>query len=217
MRRARPKLAVLASGEGTNLQAIIDAVEDGAIAGIIALVASNRPHALALERARRAHIPAALVRVGPTGSPGYDDLLIEKLRNTAPDLVVLAGYMRILSAAFTAAFGDRCLNLHPSLLPKHKGLDTHQRAIDAGDRYHGATVHFVTAELDAGPPVIQYRLAIGPDDTAESLSARIHVGEHIILPRAVSMFCAGRLRLVDGEVMLDGNRLVEPIVVEEAP
>jgi len=217
MRRAGPKICVLASGQGTNLQAIIDAVEDGAIEGRIALVASDRAQAVALERARRAGLPTAHIRVAPTRAPHYDDALIAKLRHTAPDLIVLAGYMRILSPNFIAAFGDRCLNLHPSLLPKHKGLETHQRALDAGDRYHGATVHFVTAELDAGPRVIQYKLEIVPNDTADSLSARIHVGEHIILPRAVGWFCAGRLRLVGGHVMLDGTPLVEPVVVEESP
>jgi phosphoribosylglycinamide formyltransferase-1 len=217
MKRAGPKVAVLASGHGTNLQALIDAVEDGAIEGNIVLVASDRPHAVALERARRTGIPAAHVRVAPTRMPGYDDALIEKLGNTAPDLIVLAGYMRIVSPAFVAAFGDRCLNLHPSLLPKHKGFDTHRRALEAGDRHHGATVHFVTAELDAGPRVIQYRLEIGPDDTEDSLSARVHVGEYIILPRAVGWYCAGRLRLVDGAVMLDGTPLAEPVVVEETP
>jgi len=217
MRRPLPKVVVLASGHGTNLQALIDAVEDGAIDGNIVLVASDQPHAVALERARRAGIPTAHVRVAPTRMPHYDDALVEKLRNTAPDLIVLAGYMRIVSPTFVAAFGDRCLNLHPSLLPKHKGFDTHRRALEAGDRQHGATVHFVTAELDAGPRVIQYRFEIGPDDTEDSLSARVHVGEYIILPRAVAWHCAGRLRLVGGDVMLDGTRLAEPVVVEEKP
>ena len=123
--------------------------------------------------------------------------------------------MRIFSAGFVDEFAGRMLNIHPSLLPKYPGLDTHRRVLEAGESSHGATVHFVTAELDAGPAIIQYRLNIRAGDTPESLAQRVHVGEHVILPRAVSWFAAGRLRLAGGSVMLDGRVLHEPVAFDE--
>jgi phosphoribosylglycinamide formyltransferase-1 len=123
--------------------------------------------------------------------------------------------MRILGPKLVELYAGRMLNLHPSLLPKYPGLDTHRRVLEAGEKWHGATVHFVTDELDGGPPIIQYRLAIRSGDTADSLAQRVHVGEHIILPRAVSWFSAGRLRLAGGSVMLDGRALPAPIFVDE--
>jgi len=127
---------------------------------------------------------------------------------------VLAGFMRIFTPQLVAHFAGRMLNIHPSLLPKYPGLDTHQRALDEGERTHGATVHFVTADLDAGPAVIQYRIAVRPEDTPDSLAARVHTGEHIILPRAVDWFATGRLRLERGAVMLDGKPLPKPVILE---
>jgi len=128
---------------------------------------------------------------------------------------VLAGFMRILSPAFIARFEGRILNVHPSLLPKYPGLDTHRRVLEAGERWHGATVHFVTVELDAGPAALQYRLPVRTGDTVESLTARVHAGEHLILPRAVEWFVSGRLRLENGSVMLDARRLSQPVIMEE--
>jgi phosphoribosylglycinamide formyltransferase-1 len=131
-------------------------------------------------------------------------------------LIVLAGFMKILGPQFLGEFAGRILNIHPSLLPKYRGLDTHARVLAAGDATHGATVHFVTAELDAGPRVLQYRLRVRPADTAETLQARVHRGEHVILPRAAAWFTERRLRLGREGAMLDGKLLREPVVVEEA-
>jgi phosphoribosylglycinamide formyltransferase-1 len=141
--------------------------------------------------------------------------LADLLAPRRPDLIVLAGFMRILGPKLVELYAGRMLNLHPSLLPKYPGLDTHRRVLEAGDPWHGATVHFVTTELDAGPAIIQYRLPVRPGDTSEALAQRVHVGEHIILPRAVSWFAAGRLRLAGASVMLDGRALEAPVSVDE--
>lgn len=211
------RIAVLVSGEGTNLQTLIDQCAGGEIPGKICGVLSDRRAARGLERARAAGIEARHVRVAPTGKPDYDKAMRDALDELRPDLIVLAGYMRIVSEACVAQFGDRTLNLHPSLLPRHKGSDTHRRVLAAGDREHGATVHFVTAELDGGPSIVQYRLEVESTDTEETLSARVHRGEYIILPTAVGWYCEGRLRLRDGIVMLDGEPLSEPVTIEERP
>jgi len=212
---ARRRVAVLVSGEGTNLQALIDAAAREDFGGRICAVLSNRTGARGLERARVAGIPARHVLVGPTGTANYDAQLRDELDGFEPDLVVLAGYMRIVSTTFVAAYSGRMLNLHPSLLPRHKGVETHRRVLAAGDPHHGATVHFVTDALDGGPAAIQYRIAVTKADTPETLSARVHRGEYIILPKAADWFCRGRLRLVDGTVMLDGEPLRRPVVIEE--
>jgi phosphoribosylglycinamide formyltransferase-1 len=211
----RPRVAVLISGEGTNLQALIDAIAARRIAGEIVVVVSNRAAARGLERARAAGIPTEHLPAQRGAERAvYDRALAELLERHAPDLVVLAGFMRILTPELVARFAGRMLNLHPSLLPKYPGLDTHRLVLENGDRVHGATVHFVTAELDRGPAVIQYRIAVRPNESIDSLVARVHAGEHVILPRAVDWFVTGRLRL-DGEaVMLDGERLSGPVVVE---
>jgi phosphoribosylglycinamide formyltransferase 1 len=215
MSAPRPRVAVLISGEGTNLQALIDGVTARKIAGEIAVVVSNRAAARGLERARAAGIPAEYLPA-QRGSEraAYDRALGDLLDRYAPDLVVLAGFMRILSPEFVARFAGRLLNLHPSLLPKYPGLDTHRLVLENADAMHGATVHFVTAELDAGPAVIQYRISVRPGEAMESLVARVHAGEHVILPRAVDWFTTGRLRLDGDAVMLDDVRLREPVIVE---
>jgi phosphoribosylglycinamide formyltransferase-1 len=210
------RVAVLISGEGTNLQALIDAAQAGQLGARIVAVVSNRAAARGLERARAAGIEALHLPAGRAQARAdYDAALAALLGPFEPDLLVLAGFMRIFSVEFVEQFAGRMLNIHPSLLPKHPGLDTHRRALAAGDRWHGATVHFVTAELDAGPAIIQYRLPIRPGDTAEGLAQRVHVGEHVILPRAVSWFAAGRLRLEGGSVMLDGRALPAPVSIDE--
>jgi phosphoribosylglycinamide formyltransferase-1 len=145
-----------------------------------------------------------------------DAALADLLARYAPDIVVLAGFMRICTGDFVERYAGRLLNIHPSLLPAYPGLDTHRRVLEAGERWHGATVHLVTAELDAGPAIVQYRLAVAAGDTPETLSARVHVGEHIILPKAVQWLASGRLSLADGSVMLDGQRLSQPVIVEGA-
>jgi len=215
MSAARPRVAVLISGEGTNLQALIDAVAARKIAGEIALVVSNRAAARGLERARAAGIPTEYVPAQRGAErAAYDRALGDVLDRYAPDLVVLAGFMRILTPELVERFAGRLLNLHPSLLPKYPGLDTHRLVLENGDATHGATVHFVTAKLDAGPRVIQYRIMVRPGEPIESLVARVHAGEHVILPRAVDWFVTGRLRLEGDAVMLDGNRLQQPVIVE---
>jgi phosphoribosylglycinamide formyltransferase-1 len=216
MPRPATRVAVLISGEGSNLQALIDAAQAGQLGASIVAVVSNRGAARGLERARAAGIEA-LHLAGKRGKDraDYDAALAALLAPRAPDLVVLAGFMRILSPRFVELYRGRMLNLHPSLLPKYPGLDTHRRVLEAGDAWHGATVHFVTDELDGGPPVVQYRLPVVASDTEDSLAARVHKGEHIILPRAVSWFAAGRLRLAGGSVMLDGRALEAPVSVDE--
>lgn len=206
---------MLISGEGSNLQALIDASRARAIAAEIVVVVSNRGAARGLERARSAGIPAVHLPAQREAERSvYDEALSIELAKHSPDLVVLAGFMRIFTPQLVAHFAGRMLNIHPSLLPKYPGLDTHQRALDEGERTHGATVHFVTADLDAGPAVIQYRIAVRPEDTPDSLAARVHTGEHIILPRAVDWFATGRLRLERGAVMLDGKPLPKPVILE---
>jgi phosphoribosylglycinamide formyltransferase-1 len=194
---------------------LIDASRSRTLAGTIVAVVSNRGGARGLERAKSAGIPALHVpaRRGSTRA-AYDEALAASLEPYAPDLLVLAGFMRILSPAFVERFRGRVLNIHPSLLPKYPGLETHRQALRNGDRVHGATVHFVTAELDAGPAVIQYRIPVRPGETLESLVERVHAGEHVILPRAVDWFASGRLRLQGEAVMLDGKRLARPMIVE---
>ena len=216
MAHSGTRVAVLISGEGSNLQALIDAARARTLGAEIAAVISNRSAARGLERARNAGISAeCLGAVRGQERRVYDAALAALLAPHEPDLIVLAGFMRILGPEFIERFAGRVLNIHPSLLPKFPGLDTHRRVLEAREHWHGATVHFVTADLDAGPPIIQYRLAVRAGDTPESLARRVHVGEHIILPRAVSWFAAGRLRLAAGSVMLDGRALQEPVAIDE--
>jgi phosphoribosylglycinamide formyltransferase 1 len=216
MTRPATRVAVLISGEGTNLQALIDASNADRLGARIVAVVSSRSAARGLDRARAAGIAAFhLPTVRGQARAEYDEALAELLAPSDPDLIVLAGFMKILGLGFVERFAGRIVNIHPSLLPKYPGLDTHRRVLESGDRWHGATVHFVTAELDAGPAIIHYRLPVRPSDTAESLAQRVHLGEHIILPRAVSWFAAGRLRLEGGSVMLDAKALPAPISIDE--
>jgi len=180
------RLAVLISGNGSNLQAIIDAIESGNLGADIRIVISNRADANGLNRAQRAGIPCAVLR--PTKGQSredYDRQLIDMLSPCEPDLIVLAGFMRILSAGFVQHFAGKIINIHPSLLPAYKGLDTHQRVLDADERFHGASVHYVSEKLDDGEIIIQSRIEIHPDDDAASLQQRVHAEEHIIYPRAI--------------------------------
>ncbi|RTE66450.1 phosphoribosylglycinamide formyltransferase [Amphritea opalescens] len=206
---AEKSIVVLISGSGSNLQAIIDAIASGQINGRIAAVLSNKTGVFGLERARAAGIPQIVINHNDYDSrEHFDTAMIEAIDTYTPDLIVLAGFMRILSAEFVRHYQGRMLNIHPSLLPKYKGLHTHQRALDAGDAQHGCTVHFVTEELDGGPLAIQAPLDILPTDNADSLQQRIHHAEHNIYPLAVEWFCADRLALsVSGSVQLDGSIL----------
>ncbi len=208
--RPRPKLVVLISGSGSNLQAFIDASASGSLQADIAAVISNNPGVKGLQRAANADIPAIVLNHRDfQDRRAFDIELAELVESFQPDLVILAGFMRILTAAFVDRFTGCLLNIHPSLLPKYPGLHTHQRAIDAGDSSAGATVHFVTNQLDGGPPIIQARVPVLAGDTADTLAARVLVQEHQIYPLAAEWFCEGRLQLVNGKVLLDGIQLAE--------
>lgn len=202
------RVVVLISGSGSNLQAIINAAETGAINIELSAVISNRSGVKGLERAENHGIPTRVLDHREYDSRESFDLALQALIDQfEPDLVVLAGFMRILTPTFTGHYLGRMLNIHPSLLPKYQGLHTHQRALDAGDSEHGVTVHFVTAELDGGPAVIQARVPVLTDDTAESLAARVLVEEHRIYPLAVGWFADGRLTMANGIAQLDGKPL----------
>lgn len=202
------RIVVLISGSGSNLQAIMDAVDAGQISGQIEAVLSNKADAYGLERARRSNIPALVLNHKDFESRELFDLaMIEKIDQYKPDLIVLAGFMRILSAHFVRHYRGRMINIHPSLLPKYKGLHTHQRAIDAGDLEHGCTVHFVTEELDGGPLAVQGKVSIDPDDSAESLQGKIHKIEHKIYPLAVEWICNERLKWTPDGIILDNEPL----------
>ena len=201
-------VVVLLSGTGSNLQALIDSTQAGDNPARIRAVVSNRADAYGLQRARDAGIEAAVLdHKGFEGRDAFDAALMEVIDGFKPKLVVLAGFMRILSAAFVRHYEGRLLNIHPSLLPLYKGLHTHQRALEAGDAEHGCTVHFVTEELDGGPLVVQAAIPVQPQDTPQSLAQRVHAQEHRIYPLAVRWFAEGRLRLGEQGAMLDGQPL----------
>ncbi|VEE16451.1 phosphoribosylglycinamide formyltransferase [Ectopseudomonas mendocina] len=201
-------VVVLISGSGSNLQALIDSVAHDGNPARIAAVISNRADAYGLQRAKQAGIATELLDHKQfDGREAFDTALIQAIDAHQPDLVVLAGFMRILTPGFVQHYAGRLLNIHPSLLPKHKGLHTHQRALEAGDSEHGCSVHFVTEELDGGPLVVQAVLPVMADDTAESLASRVHQQEHHIYPLAVRWFAEGRLRLDAQGAMLDDQPL----------
>lgn len=212
----QPKLplVVLISGSGSNLQAIIDRIGRGLPARIEAVI-SNQPSAYGLERARLAGIETRVLdhRDYPEREH-YDQALGDLVSSFNPKLIILAGFMRILSPGFVRRFQGRMLNIHPSLLPRHRGLHTHQRALDAGDDEHGASVHFVTDELDGGPLILQARVDIEPGDDADALAARVLTREHIIYPRVIEWIAEGRLRLKDEQVLMDGQTLESPMTFE---
>lgn len=201
-------VVVLISGSGSNLQALIDSVTHDGNPARIGAVISNRADAYGLQRAQQAGIATRVLdHKNYDGREAFDAALIEAIDAHQPDLVVLAGFMRILSSGFVKHYSGRLINIHPSLLPRHKGLHTHQRALEAGDTEHGCSVHFVTEELDGGPLVVQAVLPVMADDTAESLASRVHQQEHSIYPLAVRWFAEGRLRLGAQGAMLDGQPL----------
>ena len=206
------RAAILISGGGTNLQAFIDAVQSWALDIEIAVVISNRPDAYGLVRAHNADIPTECIRHEEFADrTAFDEVLGDTIERHKADLVILAGFMRILSPYFVQRFEGRVLNIHPALLPKYPGLNTHQRVIDAGEKWHGSTVHFVTEELDAGPRILQGRVPVHDDDTPDVLSARVQAIEHKIYPQAAGLIASGRLEYRNGETWLDGARLDEPV------
>ena len=208
-------IVVLISGTGSNLRAIADRAADGTLHVDIRAVISDKPEAKGLAWAAAQGIPTAAL--SPRDYPdraAFDRALADKVASYAPGLVVLAGFMRILGDAFVERFAGRLVNIHPSLLPKYRGLHTHRRALEAGDREHGASVHFVTGELDGGPVVLQARVPVRDGDDEATLAARVLAQEHLIYPECIGWFAAGRLRLRDGCVFLDGHRLDTPLVRE---
>jgi phosphoribosylglycinamide formyltransferase 1 len=209
---ARKSVVVLISGRGSNMLALLENSRHANCPYTVDAVFSDRAEAAGLEAARQQGVAATALpfRKG-SDRQTYDRELAAAIRERDPFLVVLAGFMRILSAEFVAAFDGKIMNIHPSLLPKYPGLHTHQRVLEAKDSEHGVTVHFVSAELDAGPAIIQARVAVAPGDTESSLLARVQIQEHRIYPLAVRWFCEGRLRCAQNQAWLDGRALREPL------
>jgi phosphoribosylglycinamide formyltransferase-1 len=207
------RLVVMISGAGSNLLALDDACRGGEVQGQIVGVLSDRSTAAGLDRARARglHAEALPIMADETRS-AHDARLLAAVSKLQPDFVLLAGYMRILDAAFVHALQGRLLNIHPSLLPRYKGLHTHQRALEAGDDVHGATVHFVTPDLDGGPPVLQARIKIKSGDDEVTLASRVQRCEHVIYPTVAQWCATGRLRYHDGKPMLDGRPLDTPVL-----
>ncbi|MEO9136618.1 MAG: phosphoribosylglycinamide formyltransferase [Casimicrobiaceae bacterium] len=197
------RITVLISGRGSNLAALIDAVNAGTIDGVITQVISNRPHAAGLAYAEHNGIATAIIdHHGHASRAAFDAALAEVIDRSEPDLIVLAGFMRILGADFVQRYAGRMLNIHPSLLPAYAGTDTHRRALDDRAARHGCTVHFVTPEVDGGPIIAQADVPVLPGDDAASLAARVLEAEHRLLPQVVGWFCAGRIVLDDGRVRI---------------
>ncbi len=202
------RLVVLISGNGSNLQAIIDACQAGRIRGTLVGVLSNRADAYGLQRAADAGIPVqVLANANYADREQYDAALAEALDHWQADIVILAGFMRILTAGLVERYAGRMLNIHPALLPRYPGVNTHQRALAAGDDTHGTSVHFVTAELDGGPVILQAQVPVFPDDEVADLSARVLEQEHRIYPLVINWLCCGRLAWRDHAAWLDGQRL----------
>ena len=206
---AKPcRVVVLISGSGSNLQALIDGQQQGVLNIHIEAVISNKAAVLGLERATKAGIPAIHIdNKAFADRDSFDQALQREIDRYRPELVVLAGFMRILTADFVKHYQGRLLNIHPSLLPKYQGLNTHQRALASGDQIHGATVHFVSEELDGGPVIIQAIVPIVDGDSVETLTKRVQSKEHIIYPMAVDWFASGRLCLKGANVFIDREPL----------
>ena len=214
------RVAVLASGRGSNLQSIIDAIEVGQVHAQIVVVISNKKDAVALERARKHELNDLFVDpkpfVGRSDSrEAYDRSLLEVLQQHNVELVLLAGYMKIVTAVLVNAYANRMMNIHPSLLPSFPGLDVQKKAIDWGCKLAGCTVHFVTEGVDEGPIIIQAAVPILDDDTPDTLAARILVQEHKVYPRAVQLFAEGRLHVEGRRVLIDdakpkGEAIISP-------
>lgn len=209
--RAPLKLALLISGRGSNMIAILRAALAGGIAAYPAIVISDRTQAAGLASARELGVATA-AWTGEALQGPFEAMLRETLEAVQPDAIALAGFMRILSPAVVERYAGRMLNIHPSLLPAYRGLHTHARVLAAGDNEHGASVHFVTPELDAGPVILQSKVAVLAGDTEAALAARVLATEHIIYPRVIDWLAAGRLAWRAGAPWLDGHRLDTPMV-----
>lgn len=214
----RLRLGVLASGSGSNLQAIIDRCQDGRLAAEIAIVIANNPDAGALERARRANIPARCINHRAySAREDFDAALVKALQEAGVELVVLVGFMRIIGKVMLDAFPQRIINIHPALLPAFPGLHVQQQAIDYGARFSGCTVHLVDGGVDTGPIIIQAVVPVLPNDTAETLAARILEQEHQIYPRAVQLFAEGRIRIDGRTVTIDPPAVPEVVTLVNPP
>jgi phosphoribosylglycinamide formyltransferase-1 len=207
------RLAILISGRGTNMIAIARACQAGEIAAHVDIVIADRAGAGGLASAQALGIETATVLREPGADPAlFEQRLAAALDARRPQVIALAGFMRILSAPFVQRYQGRMLNIHPSILPAYRGLHTHRRVLEAGDAWHGASVHFVTPELDGGPVVLQSRVPVQPGDTESTLSARVQASEYIIYPRVLGWFAQGRLTWQDDMACLDGKPLVKPLV-----
>jgi phosphoribosylglycinamide formyltransferase-1 len=206
------RIAVLASGRGSNLQALVDAIAHGQLDALVAGVFSDRPDALALKRATDAGIPAQAIEPRAFANRlAFDEEFFGRVDAAAPDVIVCAGYMRLISEAAVQAHRGRLVNIHPSLLPAFKGLRTHAQALDSGVTEHGASVHFVTPDLDGGPVIAQARVPVVAGDDAESLGRRVLAREHPLLVQTLALFAAGRILLHGDRVHLDGVPLSTPL------
>lgn len=212
----KTRLVVLISGRGSNLQAILDQAASGELPVKVAAVISNRPGVQGLERARQSGVLALeLDHKNFADRPAFEAALIELIDRHQPDLVALAGFMRVLTPGFTDHYRGRLLNIHPSLLPKFRGLHTHERALAAGETEHGASIHFVSAELDGGPVIVQAKVPVLPGDDPDTLAARVLEQEHRLYPLAIRWFAEGRLRLDGERLWFDGKPLAEPLRLED--
>ncbi|MFO7954010.1 phosphoribosylglycinamide formyltransferase [Thioalkalivibrio sp.] len=213
---ASRRLVVLISGRGSNLGALIEACEQGRIPARVVGVISNRPDAGGLDLAERHGIPHRVLNHRDYPSrEAFDADLADAIEDYSPDLVILAGFMRILTPGFVDRFTGRLLNIHPSLLPKFRGLDTHARALAAGESEHGASVHFVTPELDGGPVIMQARVPVAPDDTPETLATRVQRAEHRLYPEVVRRVCSGEVQWSGRILQGDGTPLATPLQLNE--
>ncbi len=211
--KASLKVGVLISGRGSNLQALIDACAAPDFPAEIALVLSNKADAYGLERAAFAGVPGTVVdhRDFPGDKRAFEEAMDARLRGAGVELVCLAGFMRLLSPWFVERWHDRLINIHPSLLPSFKGLDTHRRALDAGVRFHGCTVHYVRPEMDEGPIIAQAAVPVLPGDDADRLSARVLEAEHRLYPQALRLIAEGRARVEQDRVALSGPTTSGPV------
>jgi phosphoribosylglycinamide formyltransferase-1 len=209
------KAAILVSGSGSNLQSFIDQVADNRVDLEIAVVMANRRDAYGLTRAKNSGIETACIEHGQFADrEAFDRAVAKELDRFEPALIILAGYMRILSPWFVRHFHGKILNIHPALLPLYPGLHTHDRVLKAGDSQHGSTVHFVTDELDGGPRIMAGRIAIRADDTADTLMSRVQAVEHQIYPQAAQLFAEGRVTYNDGNAWLDGKIMTDPLTLD---
>jgi phosphoribosylglycinamide formyltransferase-1 len=207
------RLGILISGRGSNMEAVARACRDGRINATVSVVIADRDSAGGIAVARELGIDTAVVAWKSFGDrAAFERALAEQIDAHQAEIIVLAGFMRVLSPEFTERYAGRLINIHPALLPKYRGLHTHSRALEAHDLEHGASVHFATAELDGGPVVLQSRIAVQPNDTESTLAARVLRTEHIILPRVIGWLADGRLTWRDGNGWLDGKPLIAPVV-----